>query len=108
MMEYFQVQETHKDRPQYGASIVFVRKTLKTLSFFEDLVRIMFEQPHLLTDEISPDEDPSFIENRHDQSLFSCKLYQNKENLQIKVIFDGSLVHRHMDNKAPILITRYR
>jgi len=50
MLDYFQVQDIHKDRPQYGASIVLVRKTLKTLSFFEDLVRIIFEQSHLLTD----------------------------------------------------------
>jgi hypothetical protein len=108
MLNYFQVQDTSKDRPQYGASIVFVRKNIKTLSFFEDLMRIIFDHSYLLTDEVSPEEDPCFKENRHDQSLFSCKLYQNKENLQIKVIFDGSLISKRMDPRAPILIARNR
>jgi hypothetical protein len=108
MLDYFQVPDDAKDRPIYGGGVIFVQKNTKTLQFFEDMIRLVFEQNHLLTDEISSSEDPMFKENRHDQSLLSCKLYQNKENLKIKVIFDGSLTSKRIDPKAPILITRYR
>jgi hypothetical protein len=108
ILDYFQVPEEERDRHQYGGGIVFVRKSDKTIRFFKELFDLFVTHPHLPTDETSSEEDPKFVENRHDQSLFSCMLYHKKDTIRTQVIFDGSLMSKDIDPKAPILVTRYR
>ena len=59
---------------QIQAGIQFIKKNNKTMQFFTNLVYTTINNIHLLTDEISSNESERFIENRHDQSIFSIML----------------------------------
>ncbi|MBL0012232.1 MAG: hypothetical protein IPP30_00240 [Flavobacterium sp.] len=64
-------------KPQFGSGIIFFRKDAKTIQFVEDWSKVYATDFKLVDDtpSVIPNH-PSFIEHRHDQSIFSllCKL----------------------------------
>ena len=59
------------DTCQRIATFIILKKTKKTVEFIENYLRVA-QVDHLITDELESEiQDKNFIENRHDQSLFS-------------------------------------
>lgn len=78
LLHYFGVDQDHKlaRKPQYGGTICFIRKDSHTEKFLKDWLLVFEEHFHLADDSQSVlPNHPEFIENRHDQSIFSllCK-----------------------------------
>lgn len=66
---------------QYAATVIFFKKNSSSLQFVERWRAIMMNFPSLVQDvppEKIKDENPAFIENRHDQAVFSALVYENK------------------------------
>ena len=66
------------DSNQICSGFIFIRKTENSVSFFDKFYDIAIRYPYLFTDEanrLGKENYPSFIENRHNQSVFSvlCK-----------------------------------
>ena len=67
--------------PQFWAGTFFIKKTKKSLNFMEEWNDIFIKRPDLISDQVSKIKNhKDFIENRHDQSVFSilCKKKQIK------------------------------
>ena len=65
--------------PQYWAGCFFIKKTDKSINFLNEWLEVFDKNFHLIDDGFSKIENYSeFIENRHDQSVFSllCKRYK--------------------------------
>ena len=73
-LDFFQVlsNEKIKQSAQIAATIILVEKRESTVKFFENWLNLMGTHHHLIDDSPSViQNDPSFVENRHDQSVFS-------------------------------------
>ena len=67
-----EIQET----PQYMATIVLIKKTKNTIDFIDRWIEYGTSKKQLITDRIGINKNSKeFIDNRHDQSIFSvlCK-----------------------------------
>lgn len=64
--------------PQFGAGIIFLKKTVFTVNFIEHWRDLMESRPDLYDDvSYRNEQQDGFVQSRHDQSVFSllCKLY---------------------------------
>lgn len=69
------------DTPQFWAGNLFVKKNKASKEFLSEWIDIMYKNTNLIDDSISKiNNHVDFIENRHDQSVFSllCKKYKLK------------------------------
>jgi hypothetical protein len=86
-----------------------MRKTSSIINFFELLYNTLSNNYNLLDDSPSITQNhPKFIENRHDQSIFSIMLKQFYNN---KYVLDNICEFTHNNiNKtdAPIIASRLR
>ena len=67
--------------PQFWAGSFFLKKDDETLNFLKEWKEVFYKKPNLIDDSNSKlDNSSGFIENRHDQSVFSllCKKYNIK------------------------------
>lgn len=63
------------DSPAVAAGIILIRKSPQSTGLIELWRQLLWDNPDLLTDSRDPTiQDPTFIEPRHDQSLFSLLL----------------------------------
>lgn len=81
LLDYFHVRDRKEivETPTYGATTLFIKKSIHSINFIKEWVTVYY-QDFTLTDD-TPSKSPNlegFIENRHDQSIFSilCKLYK--------------------------------
>lgn len=78
LLDYFGVRDNLSivDTPQVLSGIILIRKSKSTVEFVQNWAKVYKENFHLIDDSVSlsPNLD-GFIENRHDQSVFSilCK-----------------------------------
>ncbi len=56
---------------QLQAGVMFFKKNEESKQLLEDYTNILSEDPKLITDFYNTNQAPYFVENRHDQSLFS-------------------------------------
>ena len=64
--------------PQFWAGCFFIKKTKKSLDFINEWLDVFYNKFYLINDSLSKIENlQGFVENRHDQSVFSllCKKY---------------------------------
>ena len=81
LIDYFNFSNSKEitDTPQFWAGNIFIKKNKKSKQFLSEWIKIMHNNINLIDDsnsKINNHED--FIENRHDQSVFSllCKKYK--------------------------------
>lgn len=85
LFDYFQCRNNPQitETGQMSGGIFLVKKTHENIDFFKQYREVFFKNLHLAdnTPSISPNL-PGFIENRHDQSIFSilCKLRWDGRN----------------------------
>ena len=70
IFEYFNTEEKDKTIPQCMATIMIIRKNNHSLNIIKEWYEICSNNYHLINDERT-NEDRCFIDNRHDQSIFS-------------------------------------
>ena len=92
---------------QFMATVVMLRKTQMTIRFVDDWRRLMLHHQELVRD-VMPDqrtkEAPEFIENRHDQAVFSALLYrelgredsQRRIHVQWEHVENLDILHSHV------------
>ena len=56
---------------QYLGGILVMKKNEHLLRLIDNMIQILNDDPLLFTDYYNKDQDINFIENRHDQSIFS-------------------------------------
>lgn len=65
---------------QFMATVVFAKKTKDTVAFFKEWRSYMIQRPDMVAD-VTPnnlsDESVRFIENRHDQAIFSAMVFRH-------------------------------
>jgi hypothetical protein len=59
------------ESPQLVGGILFLRKNVTVMRMIEEARRIIWKNPLLITDHYNKNQEPHFIDNRHDQSLLS-------------------------------------
>lgn len=111
--------------PQILSTIFIVKKSLKTIDFFEKFKQLTFELPNLFTDEenrLGKANYEEFLENRHNQSILSvlAKLhalnvyrdpseYGLKPNLYRYSMPDAIFIKNNYDNSDyPQIIVHHR
>lgn len=102
--------ENLMDTGQIGATSIFLKKTEKTIKLIDEWAHICVNYRNLLDDSKSKsNESDVFIENRHDQSIFSMVAKKYK-TIQLPdetyMIVNGN--HKNFDNKYPIQGTRIK
>jgi hypothetical protein len=102
--------ENLMDTPQIGSTSIMLKKTEKTISLINEWCDVCINNRNLLDDSPSINGETSFfIDNRHDQSLFSmvAKKYKTFELTdETYMIVNG--VHNVFDKHYPIHGTRLR
>ena len=81
LLKYFNFTNSKEitDTPQFWAGNMFIKKNHESKEFLSEWINIMYNNSHLVDDSISKiNNHQDFIENRHDQSVFSllCKKYK--------------------------------
>tara|TARA_B100001540_G_scaffold121151_1_gene108275 strand:+ start:685 stop:1548 length:864 start_codon:yes stop_codon:yes gene_type:complete len=81
LLKYFNFINSKEitDTPQFWAGNIFIKKNHESKEFLSEWINIMYNNSHLVDDSISKiNNHHDFIENRHDQSVFSllCKKYK--------------------------------
>ena len=114
VFEYFEANNTEiKDSPQIMSTIFLAKKNNNTIHFFENFKLAAENAPSLFTDEKnqgSIPNDPIFIENRHNQSVFSVLCKKNK----IEVFRDPSeygvkpMLYKYLLPKAQFIKVSYK
>ncbi|MBP7189727.1 MAG: hypothetical protein KA998_00565 [Rickettsiaceae bacterium] len=105
--------EKYAQHPQFGATIVIVRKTDRSIKFIKEWMRYC-ENPKLLTDEPSKKEEyPDFIEHRHDQSILTMLYYKDPAKITImdyhaKGICEKFFHHRRRTHFPMLLINKLK
>ena len=68
-----------QETPQYMATIVLIKKTENTIKFIDNWIKYGTSKKQLITDKASINNNSaSFIDNRHDQSIFSVLCKKNE------------------------------
>jgi len=95
---------------QIGATSIIMKKTKKTIDLITEWHDICTKERHLLDDSPSENKETTyFIDNRHDQSLFSmvAKKYKTFELPdETYMILNGN--HQNFDKQYPIQGTRLK
>ena len=81
IFEYFNTEEKDKQLQQFMATIMIIRKNKHSINFIKEWYEICSNNHHLINDERT-NEDPEYIDNRHDQSIYSMLV---KKHGSIKV-----------------------
>lgn len=89
---------------QLQAGVMFFKKNNTNLEFFEDYKKILNSDQNLITDFYNNIQNKIFIENRHDQSIFSLlgKIY----NSHILINETEFRKRKEMQYDFPILTVR--
>lgn len=100
--DLFLYLQTDDNTEQLQASYVIVKKTPKIVNFVSEWYRISCNY-HLLNDSPSNEKNhSSFIEHRHDQSIFSLLC---KQNLTYKLLTNGPIIiSRNRKNNINFII----
>lgn len=84
----YKFNENQLFKTQFEAGILFIKKNDFTVNFFKKYFDFMIKNIDVITDIYNNDKDnhESFIENRHDQSVFSllCKYYGWDSSILLK------------------------
>tara|TARA_B100000700_G_C15019727_1_gene845086 strand:- start:315 stop:1139 length:825 start_codon:yes stop_codon:yes gene_type:complete len=100
------IQGTSKiaNTTQLQAGVMFYKKNDTNLEFFQEYKSILYNDPNLITDYYQKNQKNTFIENRHDQSIFSIlgKKY-NSYTLDNETEFRE---RKHLQYDFPILTVR--
>ena len=86
---------------QFMATVVFAKKTLQSEAFFSQWREYMIKRSDLVLDVDFLDrsmEYSGFIENRHDQSVFSALIYRSMKSGSVRFVAD---VWEHVENQSP-------
>ncbi len=107
VFDYFEVlgDKKYTDTPQIEANTIFLKKTDKNIEFLEKWLDIFYNNFSLADDSPSIIEnDPDFIENRHDQSILSILVKKNNMfTLPCKNIYSDISFIRIKRDKSSIL-----
>lgn len=111
IFEYFNTEEKDKPLPQCMATIMIIKKNQHSINVIKEWYEICSNNHHLINDERT-NEDPQFIDNRHDQSIYSMLV---KKYGSIKV-YDETYFNEvefnerwgEESNKYPLLAKRLR
>ena len=81
LLDYFNFLNLKEitDTPQFWAGNIFIKKSKESMEFLSEWINIMYNNFHLVDDSNSKiNNHKYFIENRHDQSVYSllCKKYK--------------------------------
>ncbi|NDV69777.1 hypothetical protein [Dysgonomonas sp. 25] len=81
ILDYFGVRndESYTQTTQFEAGIIFIRKNPQSVLFFKEWLDAIYADTSLITDQ--PSRSPNlegFVENRHDQSLYSILAKKHK------------------------------
>jgi hypothetical protein len=72
-------------QPQIEATFLIVKNTFESKSFIERWQNISIEDNYIYSNDIcDTDESDHFIENRHDQAIFSLLLYNSNYGSTIR------------------------
>lgn len=74
VFDYFTCRQRKEitDTPQIASGHIFMRKTALSLRFVQDWEKVWYDNFSLIDDTASKSSNlPTFLENRHDQSIFS-------------------------------------
>lgn len=79
LFDYFNIKidSDYAESCQRIATFIVIKKTIRTLSFIEKYLEICCNESLVTDVKDESNQDSSFIDHRHDQSIFSllCKLY---------------------------------
>lgn len=90
---------------QHCATTMALKKTPFTMRFVEEWRRLMLDHPEAVMDVTSeelPNQPHGFIENRHDQAMFSALVYRYLDSGHILAIWD------HIRGRDPFRIQAIR
>ena len=81
LFQYFDVASDDRilSSPQFGAGIIFLKKTNFTIKFVSHWCKVMSSRPELYDDvSFINEQSLDFVQSRHDQSVFSllCKIHK--------------------------------
>jgi hypothetical protein len=102
ILDFFDADIEMREQPQFAATIILIRKSKLTKEFMSDWLYIMRKHDYLVRDDnsiLSPHK--GFIENKHDQSVFSMLLKSVKYRGMSKMIIP---YHEMLDTKKSVLI----
>lgn len=73
IFKYFNVENNLNiiDTGQYTASILIMKKNRNVMNIFNKCLKLLYNNPLLITDYYNNKQDEYFIDNRHDQSITS-------------------------------------
>ena len=94
LLKYMDMDNNNiKNSEQNQATIIFIKKTDKTYNLIEEWYTIACNY-HFIDDSISIEQnDSSFIEHRHDQSIFSLLTKKYSFNNNENKLYDFSPIH---------------
>ena len=76
IFNYLNANEDIKNTPQIESGILVIRKCEGSMNIISKWLKAVYDNPLLFTDFYNS-SDPSFVENRHDQSVLSVLMKQN-------------------------------
>ena len=114
LLDYFNVLKNKKftQTPQYESGCIFLKKNRFTLKLLDEWSEVYTKDFSLVDDSQSVLKNfKGFIENRHDQSIFSllCKKYKVKtlSAFEIDWAYDKKKIRTWNHNKdCPVLLKR--
>lgn len=78
IFEYFNVQESIKDSNQIHASVIVIKKCENSMNIISQWIKTLHDDSSLFTDVYNGYKpDFKFVDNRHDQSIFSIVMKIN-------------------------------
>lgn len=102
LFDFFDADETTKLSSQFAATIFLMRKSNETISLLNDWYQIMLDRGDLVRyDEPIRLSVDGFIDNKHDQSVFSLLVKSKKYNRLSKMIIEYETM---LDSDQSLLI----
>lgn len=90
LLDFFDLQHRLLMKDQIQATCFYISKEISTIRFLEQWLKFAISDNFALSsDQIGPNESPRFIENRHDQSIFSLMCKKSKFNPILSNCFFG-------------------
>ena len=95
LINYFNLKDDKiVDTAQFSAGNIFIKKTSRAIQFVKEWLSVFENQFNLVDDTISEIKNhPNFVENRHDQSVFSLLCKTNHIKSFSAYEFDWAIKH---------------
>jgi hypothetical protein len=86
VLDYFKTNPCNWEKAYMASATTTTKKNERTLRFFEEWTYIMLNRPELVLDVADEErhlEKENFVENRHDQSVFSGLIYKHRNTVPV-------------------------